>query len=342
MSKNDKLFLDYKIDESISKQNKEIEKIIKEINDFLEWKKYGEILINSLSLLWKQTFWIKYSIHARNQNKDISNFPWIMMKSPFWKDIYNFKEWFNYIKKIEYIEKNNIIFLNNILTDFINTDYKLSSKKLIRREKLIFETISWKYINQEMKNFLDLLNNWIDWKFEASIIWYLFYLFTHIHPFHDWNWRTMRVLIEYIITKKLWCKIPCIFLNFYFNYTKQEHYEILKELNVKKEWSLEKFIYSINEWIIKQASISLKILKNLDNYINFIIKELDELWYKNTDLISDIYSNLYYQNKKPHYSDELENLLLYFVENKWFKYYMYKWNIYYYDQSFIDILKEKY
>lgn len=337
-----KEFLDYAKNENISKQNQEIKELIEEINNFLDWKKFWDILLNSLTLVWKYTFWATYSVHWENQIKDISDFPWIKMESPYWKDVYNFKEWFNYIKNIDYIKKENIIFLNNILTDSLNFDYESHSKDLEKDEKIIYKTLSWKEIDDEMENFLNILNNWINKKFEASLIWYLFYLFVHIHPFFDWNWRTIRVLLEYIITKKLWCKIPCVFLNFYFNYTKNEHYMILEELNLKINWSLEKFIFSINKWIIEQIKISLKILKELDLYITKIIQELKEIWYKNEKSITEIYSNLHFENKKPYKDQDLENLLEYFMRKKWFKNYIYKWSIFYYDENFVKILKNRY
>ncbi len=336
------MFLKYKINSEIIEQNKKIKNLIEILNNFLKWKKFWYIILNSLSLVWKDTFSISYWLHAKDEKKDVSDFPWIDLKSPYWKDIYNFKEWYYYLQKLKNLNDKNIIFLNSILVDFINENYALNSKKMVRKWKVIYKTISWDDIINEMKKFLHLLNNWINWQFEASIIWYLSYLFFYIHPFHDWNWRTMRVLLEYLLTNRLWCKVPCVFFNFYLNYTKQEQYAILWELNTNEEWSLEKFIYSINAWIIKQIGISLEIFKDIDDYINQMVYFLKKQWFENIDLITNIYKNIYFENELPQTNKELEKLLAFLVKEKNFKFYMEKWKMYYYDPNFVNILKKRY
>lgn len=336
------LLYDYSINPEISEQNTEIKNLIKDLNFVLEGKKYENIILNSLSIVWKETFSISYWLHARNQQKDVSDFPWISLESYYWKDIYNYKECFAYLNDFDILNDKNLIFLNSILSDILNVDFALYSKRMVRDWKTIHETLDADGILSEMNFFLDILNNWINKKFEASMIWYLTYIFFNIHPFRDWNGRTMRVLIDYILMKKLWSKAPCAFLNFYLNYTKQEHYFLLEQLNLKINWSLEKFIYSINKGIIEQIKISIEIFKDLDKYINEMILDLKKAGFTDKDLITDIYKNIYFENKIPYNDEKLEKLLDYLKKNKWFKAYMDKWKLYYYDLNFVNLLKNRY
>lgn len=332
-----KLFQDFCSNEKIDWQNREILLLINEINYFLWDKFYGNLLINSLSFIWKTTFSNPFTLHEwDNIEKNISDMPWIEVKSPYWKDIYNFKQAYNYLIKFDELTEKSLVFVNNILNDVLRFDYERVKKQIKSQWKVIYESPSWKELEEKFDEFIKLLNKWIDWWYSSSYVSYIYFIFIIIHPFFWWNWRTSRVLVEYLFTKKMWLKYPSIFFHFYLNNNKAKHYDICR-----RESFLE-FAEEFNTWIINQLKISLQIYKDIENFIQKRIEEWKNNWINEEKIFREIYKNLYFENAYPYFDDKLEKVLLYLTGKKYLEYYMHEWRLYYYDTEFINVFRKKY
>ncbi len=336
----EKIFLDYSTNEKLKEQDKKILTLIHQINIFMIWKDYKNIILNSLSLVWENTF--KTWFTKQLSQKNVSDFPGLNFKTWYGKDIYNFKEAYNYINKFDDLWESSLTFLNNILNNTLETKYVRVAKEIKNKWKTLYKTISWKTLEKEFNKFIILVRTWLDWWYSSSFIAYLYYIFIHLHPFADANWRTSRVLIEYLFSKKMKLECPSVFFNFYLNNNKKRHYALCTKLNKKEKWAFEEFAEEFNIWVIKQLETSLDIFTKLEDFIVDKIEKVKKIWIDGEKIIREIYSNVYFEYKYPYLDNKVDKVLTFLLKNNSLEYYMHKWKLYYYDTDFVDILKDNY
>ena len=85
--------------------------------------------------------------------------------------------------------------------------------------------------------------------------------FESIHPFHDGNGRTWRIInVLYLVLKKL-LDLPILYLSWYIIANKSEYYHQIQE--VRDTWNWENWIYFILNWVEETASMTTNTIKNI-------------------------------------------------------------------------------
>lgn len=148
----------------------------------------------------------------------------------------------------------------------------------------------------EIRDYLSNLENYINYYelentdplIKMSMI---HYQFESIHPFHDGNGRTGRILnvLYLVLQQKL--SLPILYLSKYINSTKEEYYKCLYNMRIDNKYIKDYLLYMING-VEKTSIFTLE-------FINKFRKVMDNC------------RNLVKQNKPKIYSEELIEYLFY-------------------------------
>ena len=158
--------------------------------------------------------------------------------------------------------------------------------------------------------------------------------FESIHPFHDWNGRTWRILnVLYLVLKKL-LDLPILYLSGYIINNKSEYYHLIQE--VRDSWDWENRIYFVLNWVEETAITTTNTIKSIwdimwetkklmKSKINFYSKDFLELLFKHPYTKIDFVVNELWvvRQTASKYLQELENLwILKMVQIQKEKYYV--------------------
>jgi len=103
----------------------------------------------------------------------------------------------------------------------------------------------------------------------------LHYQFEAIHPFHDGNGRTGRMLIPLYLSKQRVLHLPLLFVSKFILENRDDYYLLLRNVTYKNEW--KPWVLYILKALEKQAKYTLKILRKIHDFQQELEKELKEL-----------------------------------------------------------------
>jgi Fic family protein len=98
----------------------------------------------------------------------------------------------------------------------------------------------------------------------------LHYQFEAIHPFHDGNGRTGRILIPLYLTKQGVLDAPLLFVSKFILENRDNYYKLLRGVTFKEDW--KKWVLYMLEAFERQAEYTLGVLSKID----FFKKKLEE------------------------------------------------------------------
>lgn len=131
----------------------------------------------------------------------------------------------------------------------------------------------------------------------------LHYQFEAIHPFHDGNGRTGRILIPLYLTKQDILIAPLLFTSKYILENRDEYYQKLNNVTYKNEWK-EWVLYMLDAFEV-QSKYTLDVLTRLQEFSENLRKTIKA--YSNTgkadEILSLIYGNPYFTQRQ--FEDEV-------------------------------------
>lgn len=102
----------------------------------------------------------------------------------------------------------------------------------------------------------------------------LHYQFEYIHPFHDGNGRTGRIInVLYLVLKEL-LESPILYLSSYIIRNKSSYYTLLQEVRTRDNW--EDWIIYILTGIEETAEQTLKLIKKINAEVEAMSAEIKE------------------------------------------------------------------
>ncbi len=131
-----------------------------------------------------------------------------------------------------------------------------------------------KVIAQKLQNLINYLND--DKKFPYDPLIKLViahYQFEAIHPFRDGNGRTGRIMNILLMIQKELLDVPILFLSAYILNNKEEYYDCLNKVTVRKNWK---------DWILYM----LKAVEETAIYTISKINEIDRLFQRTLELVN--------------------------------------------------------
>ncbi len=141
-----------------------------------------------------------------------------------------------------------------------------------------------------LKNLFEYLNNE-----ESSLIkmGILHYQFESIHPFHDGNGRTGRILNVLYLLLKEYLEIPILYLSSYIIQNKNEYYRLLRKVTIEDEW--EEWLLYILEGVKQTAIETIDKIKKIRELLEFTIEEVKEKAAKiyTKELVETLFVNPY-------------------------------------------------
>ena len=143
--------------------------------------------------------------------------------------------------------------------------------------------------------------------------------FESIHPFHDWNGRTWRIInVLYLVLEKL-LDLPILYLSWYIITHKAKYYELLQAVRDENKW--EDRILFVIDWVEKTALATTNTIKSIWNImwetkkimksnLNFYSKDFLELLFKHpyTKIDFVVIELWVVRQTASKYLQELENL----------------------------------
>lgn len=132
------------------------------------------------------------------------------------------------------------------------------------------------------KTIRDCLKNYEDYfnedapayeKFARAAI--LHYQFEAIHPFHDGNGRTGRILIPLYLTKQGLLDVPLLFVSRYILNNRDKYYENLRNVTFKGEW--KPWIMYMLDAFESQAKYTLGVLRKINFFKEKLESKLDTI-----------------------------------------------------------------
>ncbi len=122
----------------------------------------------------------------------------------------------------------------------------------------------------------------------------LHYQFEAIHPFHDGNGRTGRILIPLYLTAQKVLDGPLLFVSKFILENRDEYYELLRNVTYKGDW--KSWILYMLKAFEQQASYTLEVLKKINYFKAKLEAELDELMGRTyaRDIASFLYEHPYF------------------------------------------------
>jgi Fic family protein len=125
----------------------------------------------------------------------------------------------------------------------------------------------------------------------------LHYQFEAIHPFHDGNGRTGRMLMPLYLMKQGRLPLPVLFISHYILEHRDEYYKKLREVTSDGNW-MEWVLY-ITIATTEQARYTCQILEKIRRAIESVKKTLKEKLptVYSSELIDFLFSNAYFTQK---------------------------------------------
>lgn len=126
----------------------------------------------------------------------------------------------------------------------------------------------------------------------------LHYQFEAIHPFHDGNGRTGRMLMPLYLMKQGRLPLPILFISKYILEHREEYYKKLRAVTYQNKWK-EWILYILTATKV-QAEYTCEILKRIDRVANTVrttVKEKLPHAYS-TELIEFLFSHVYFTQKE--------------------------------------------
>ncbi|MDE5547049.1 MAG: Fic family protein [Anaeroplasmataceae bacterium] len=124
------------------------------------------------------------------------------------------------------------------------------------------------------------------------------YQFESIHPFHDGNGRTGRILnILYLVLKKK-ITLPILYLSKYINNNKKEYYQCLHNARIDIKYIKEYILYMI-KGVEEMSIFTIEFIKNFREYMNIcaeVIKEKCPKLYSQ-ELVNYLFFDFYTKNE---------------------------------------------
>ncbi|HPX71733.1 MAG TPA: Fic family protein [Acholeplasmataceae bacterium] len=209
---------------------------------------------------------------------------------------YNTKEVVNYreallkgyfgIKEKGYLSTNMIVDIHSVIDPNVGGIRKIPGTVILNtktKEVLHIPPQSESEIMEYMSNLEKYINysefHNIDPILKMAMI---HYQFESIHPFHDGNGRTGRVLnMLYLILEKQ-ISLPILYLSKYINKTRDEYYKHLHDVRIDDKNIKSYLIYMING--VEETSIFTI------NFIKNFISSMDDAAKKIKELCPEIYS----------------------------------------------------
>jgi Fic family protein len=103
----------------------------------------------------------------------------------------------------------------------------------------------------------------------------LHYQFEAIHPFHDGNGRTGRILIPLYLTSQKVLDGPLLFVSKFILENRDEYYELLRNVAYKGEW--KSWIVYMLRAFEQQADYTLGVLKKINHFKTKLEANLNDL-----------------------------------------------------------------
>lgn len=103
----------------------------------------------------------------------------------------------------------------------------------------------------------------------------LHYQFEAIHPFHDGNGRTGRMLIPLYLTKQGVLDFPLLFVSKYILDNRDDYYQLLRDVTFKKGW--KDWILYILKALEVQATYTLRILRKINKFQVELRQKLEDI-----------------------------------------------------------------
>lgn len=194
------------------------------------------------------------------------------------KEVQDYREalisWYELVKTHECISLNDIIKIQEKLEHNTVWIRKIEGTVLMN-EKTNDVVYQPPQDYQEIMNHLTNLENFInnnendlDPLIKMTII---HHQFESIHPFHDGNWRTWRILnVLYLVLNWL-LDLPILYLSWFIIENKSEYYHYIQE--VRDTWNWENRIYFMLDWIEKTSIATTETIYNIWN-IMWEVKKL--------------------------------------------------------------------
>ncbi|HTE21630.1 MAG TPA: Fic family protein [Candidatus Limnocylindria bacterium] len=103
----------------------------------------------------------------------------------------------------------------------------------------------------------------------------LHYQFEAIHPFHDGNGRTGRMLIPLYLTKQNVLDAPLLFVSKFILENRDNYYKLLRNVTFKEDW--KSWVLYMLEAFERQAEYTLAVLGKIDFFKKKLEKKLNEV-----------------------------------------------------------------
>ena len=213
------------------------------------------------------------------------------------KEVMYYREALNWgYKRIEekgYISEKEIIEIQEILLKNDSGIRKTPGTRLYNdrtREIVYSPPDEVETIYKLLKNLFEYLNNEESSLIKMGII---HYQFESIHPFHDGNGRTGRILNVLYLLLKGYLEIPILYLSSYIIKNKNEYYRLLRKVTLEDEWD-EWLLYILEG--VKQTAIETidkikKIRELLENTIDEVKEKASKIYTK--ELVETLFVNPY-------------------------------------------------
>lgn len=258
------------------------------------------------------------------------------------KEVTSYKEALLY--SFDFIKKNS----------FIHTNLLVNIWEIIEPNKWWIRKIPWTVIanshwetlytppvwedsiRKYLKNLEDFINDFEDDIDPLIKVWVIHYQFESIHPFHDGNGRTWRILMVLYLVLSWKLDYPILFLSEFINKNKIDYYNTLNDTS--RTWDFKDIIIFILKAIEKQADVTAKKIIAINKLINELNEKIND-----DKLVKFIFSNPFISIKfmsenlwitrqtASKYIKNLENLWLFDSLDYW------KTKLYY-NKDFINIL----
>lgn len=134
---------------------------------------------------------------------------------------------------------------------------------------------SEKTIRELLKNYEDYFNEEAPKHEIFARAAILHYQFEAIHPFHDGNGRTGRILIPLYLTQQKVLDAPLLFVSKYILENRDDYYQHLRNVTFNDDWKA--WTLYILKAFEEQAQYTLEVLHKIDAFRAKLENKLDEL-----------------------------------------------------------------
>lgn len=157
----------------------------------------------------------------------------------------------------EELERNNAGFRKQTGTALVDD----------RTGEVIYRPPEPQYIEDLIDNLLAMINDDTLWTVDPLIkMAVIHYQFESIHPFHDGNGRTGRILNVLYLVKVGLLDMPVLYLSRFINQNKSEYYRLLQSVRDNGTW--EEWVLFILEGIARTALTTCRMVASIRDAMN--------------------------------------------------------------------------